>query len=116
MIAIPDKYPVPLYRDPNGKIRVSGTRVLLELVIHAYLRGETAEEIVDSYSTLKLSDVYVVLAYYITHQSEIDIYLRDADKRADQIQQQVEANYSPETRAFRTRLRTLAEARKTTTS
>ena len=62
MIAIPDDFPVPLRRDPNGKIRIGETRILLELVIHAYLRGESVEEIVDSYPTLKLSDVYAVLA------------------------------------------------------
>lgn len=107
MIAIPDEFPVPLYRDPNGKIRVTGTRVLLELVIHAYLRGDTVEEIVDSYPTLKLADVYAVLAYYLAHRTEVETYVQEADKRADQIQQQVEANYSPETLALRARLRAL---------
>lgn len=105
MIAIPNAFPVPLYRDPNGKIRVNGTRILLELVIHAYLRGETVEEIVDSYPTLKLADVYAVLAYYLTNREEMDTYLHEADQRAQEIQRETEANYSPETLALRARLR-----------
>ena len=111
MIAIPNDFPIPLHMDDNGKIRAGDTRVLLELVIHAYLRGETVEEIVDSYPSLKLSDVYAVLAYYLTHHTEVDTYVRDADKRADQIQQQVEASYSPETLALRARLRALRDTR-----
>ncbi len=113
MMTIPDVVPVPLYTDPNGKIRIGNTRVLLELVIHAYLQGETVEEIVDSYPTLKLSDVYAVLAYYLTHQSEVDTYVREADKRVDHIQREVEAAYSPETLALRARLRALREKRNT---
>src|ERR1044071_7594172 len=104
MIAIPDDFPVPLRRDSNGKIRIGETRILLELVIHAYLRGENVEEIVDSYPTLKLSDVYAVLAYYLTHRTEIDAYVREADQRADQIQHEIEAAYPPETLALRARL------------
>jgi uncharacterized protein (DUF433 family) len=111
MIAIPNNFPIPLYTDPNGKIRLGNTRVLLELVIHAYSRGETVEEIVDSYPTLKLSDVYAVLAYYLTHQTEVDDYVHEADKRAAQIQQEVEASYSPETLALRARLRALRDHR-----
>lgn len=110
MIAIPDDFPVPLRRDPNGKIRIGETRILLELVIHAYLRGESVEEIVDSYPTLKLSDVYAVLAYYLTHRTEIDAYVREADQRADQIQREIETAYSPETLALRTRLRALRDS------
>ena len=110
MIAIPDDFRVPLRRDSNGKIRIGETRILLELVIHAYLRGESVEEIVDSYPTLKLSDVYAVLAYYLTHRTEIDAYVRDADQRAEQIQREIEAAYPSETLALRARLRALRDS------
>lgn len=95
----------PLRRDEHGKIRVGDTRVLLELVIHAFDRGETPEEIVDSYSSLKLADVYAVIAYYLTHRVEINDYMRQAEKTAERIQHEVEAEYSSETLALRARLR-----------
>ena len=48
----------PLREDKTGAIRVGNSRVLLEMVIHAFQDGESPEEIVDNYSTLTLSDVY----------------------------------------------------------
>ncbi len=105
MIATPDPIVVPLWRDERGKIRIVGTRVLLELIIHAFEQGETAEEIIDSYPTLKLADLYAVLAYYLTHRAEVDAYVRQSDKAADRIQHEIEASYSPDTLDLRTRLR-----------
>lgn len=107
MIATPITLDVPLRTDEHGKIRVGETRVLLELVIHAFHQGETAEGIVDSYPTLALADVYGVLAYYLTHRAEVDAYVQQADVTAERIQREVETNYSPETLALRARLRTL---------
>jgi uncharacterized protein (DUF433 family) len=100
---------VPLRSDGYGKLRVGNTRVLLELVIYAFQQGETAEEIVDSYPTLKLADVYGVLAYYLTHRSEVDVYMHQAEANANRIQQETEANYTPETLALRARLRALRD-------
>jgi uncharacterized protein (DUF433 family) len=100
---------VPLRTDRYGKLRVGNTRVLLELVIHAFQQGDTAEEIVDSYPTLKLADVYGALAYYLTHRSEVDVYMHQAEANADRIQQETEANYTPETLALRARLRALRD-------
>jgi len=48
---------VPLWEDPPGVFRVGKTRVLLELVVHAFQRGESPESIVRTYRTLQLSDV-----------------------------------------------------------
>ena len=109
MIQTPIAIDVPLKTDQHGKIRVGNTRVLLELVIHAFNQGETAEEIVDSYSSVQLSDVYGVIAYYLTHRAEVDAYMKQADEAAERIQCEVEANYSPETQALRARLRALRE-------
>lgn len=107
MISSPNGDATPLWRDEHGKFRVVGTRVLLELVIHAYNQGEIPEEIVDSYPSLRLADVYAVIAYYLYHRVEIDAYVHQANEKADQIQRETEANYSPQTLALRARLREL---------
>jgi uncharacterized protein (DUF433 family) len=39
---------IPIYTDKDGRMRVSGTRVLLDFV-NAYQRGETPEHIVQMY-------------------------------------------------------------------
>jgi uncharacterized protein (DUF433 family) len=109
MIIMPDPMDVPLWTDEHGKIRVRGTRVLLELVIHAYQQGETAEGILDSYSTIKLADLYAILAYYLNHRAEVDAYVRQADEAAERIQREVEASYTPDTLALRARLRAIRD-------
>lgn len=112
MSATPIVMDVPLRTDKNGKIRIGQTRVLLELVIHAFHQGETAEGIVDSYPTLNLGDVYAVLAYYLTHRAEVDAYVQQSDANAERIQQEIEADYSSETLALRARLRALRDERR----
>lgn len=109
MIEMPTALEVPLKIEENGAIRVAGTRVLLEVVIHAFQHGETAESIVDSYPTLKLADVYAVIAYYLNHRAEVDAYLQQVEEKATQIQHEIEANYTPKTHALLNRLRALRD-------
>jgi uncharacterized protein (DUF433 family) len=112
MIANEPTMTIPLRTDKHGAIRVGDTRVLLELVIHAYYTGETPEGIVDSYPTLTTSDVYAVIAYYLSHREEIDIYVRQRDEQAERIIENIEASLTPEARALRTRLRAFQEQQK----
>ena len=56
---------IPLAMDAQGTYRVGGTRVTLDLVVRAFNRGATAEEIVQKYDNLRLPDVYQVIGYYL---------------------------------------------------
>ena len=51
MTLIIEPQPVPLRKDPDGTWRVGNTRVLLDLVIHAFNVGRTPEDIIQSYDT-----------------------------------------------------------------
>ena len=86
--------PVPLREWDDGTIRVGNTRVLLEIVVRAYLDGWSAEEIVAQFDSLELPDVYAVLAYYLRHRSEVDEYVRQAEQEAEQFWAQVDARHS----------------------
>ena len=66
---------IPLAKDANGVFRVGGSRVTLDAVVHAFERGATAEEIVQDFPTLRLSDVYQVIGYYLKHGPELVDYL-----------------------------------------
>jgi uncharacterized protein (DUF433 family) len=103
---------VPLRTDEHGAIRIGKTRVLLELIIHAYYMGETPEGIVDSYPSLTTAEVYAVIGYYLANREEIDAYVRERDQQADQILRDMEAKLTPEARALRTRLRAFQEQQK----
>jgi uncharacterized protein (DUF433 family) len=86
---------VPLREEPAGVFRVGKSRVLLELVIGAFQRGETPEAIVQSYDTLSLPDVYVVVGYYLANPEPIDEYLRQRDEAAADTRRKIEAAQPP---------------------
>jgi len=80
--------PVPLAPDTHGVIRVGGTRVTLDTVVAAFLRGATAEEIFQQYPSLTLADVYVVLGYYLRYQESVEHYLAQRQQVAAQVRQE----------------------------
>jgi uncharacterized protein (DUF433 family) len=86
---------VPLREDEYGAIRVGNTRVLLDLVIHAFREGASAEGIVESYDALNLADVYAVISYYLRHPEPIDAYLRRREQEAQVIRAKIEASQPP---------------------
>jgi hypothetical protein len=86
---------VPLWEEPLGVFRVGQSRVLLELVIRAFQRGESPEGIVRSYRTLKLADVYAVISRYLADPAPFDDYLRQCDEQAEAVSREIEAAQSP---------------------
>jgi uncharacterized protein (DUF433 family) len=82
---------LPLRIDPSGTIYVGDTRVMLELIILAYLDGSTAEEIADDYDTLDLGDIHTVLGYYLHHKDEVNAYMEERRQHADKVWAKIEA-------------------------
>jgi uncharacterized protein (DUF433 family) len=82
---------VPLWEDPPGVFRFGNSRVLLELVIGAFQRGEAPEGIVRSYRTLHLADVYAVISRYLANPAPFEEYLRDRDAEAERVRRELEA-------------------------
>lgn len=68
---------IPLALDAQGVYRVGGTRVSLDLVVRAFNRGATAEEIVQKYDSLRLPDIYQVIGYYLKHAGELAGYFEN---------------------------------------
>jgi uncharacterized protein (DUF433 family) len=91
MISTPSTLNVPLRTEDDGTIRVGQTRGLLEIVIRAFQWGETPEGIVQSFPTLKLDEVYAVIAYYLQNRSEVDDYVRRVEEEGERIRQEIEA-------------------------
>jgi uncharacterized protein (DUF433 family) len=83
---------VPLREDPPGVFRVGQSRVLLELVLRAFQRGDTPEAIMQSYDTLSLPDVYAVVSYYLANPAPFDEYLRQRDEAARETRRRIEAS------------------------
>ena len=85
----------PLAADAHGVVRVGNTRVTLETVVHTFLDGAAAEEIVLQYPSLRLADVYATITYYLQHKLQVDAYLRDREHLAGQVQERIETGHDP---------------------
>lgn len=59
----------------DGGYFVAGSRVSLDSIVYAFLRGESPEGIVDSFPSLELEQVYGAIAYYLAHRAGIDALL-----------------------------------------
>lgn len=81
----------PLVKDESGALRVGGSRVLLELVVRAFEEGATPEAIVQRYSTLSLADVYAVVAFYLRHRGDVQVYLADRERQAAEVGRRIDA-------------------------
>jgi uncharacterized protein (DUF433 family) len=86
---------VPLWEDPPGVFRVGNSRVLLELVLNAFKRGESPEGIVRSYRTLQLADVYAVISHYLANPAPFEEYLRQGDEKAAAVRLEIEVSQRP---------------------
>ena len=86
---------VPLTIGEDGVIRVGKTRVTLDTVVYAFQDGATAEEIASQYPSLDLSDVYLVIAYYLKHRAEVETYLQEREKIVEEVRQLNESRFNP---------------------
>jgi uncharacterized protein (DUF433 family) len=72
----------------EGAYRISGTRVSLDSIVYAFLRGAAPESIAQSYPALTLEEVYGAIAFYLAHQAEIDAYLQEGEREFEALRQQ----------------------------
>jgi uncharacterized protein (DUF433 family) len=106
MVALEETISVPLTVTEQGTIRIKGSRVSLDSIIHHFKLGATAEQIVQSFPSLSLGDIYSSIAYYLTHRQEIEEYLHQQEIEADALQEQLESNpeYQAEIAELRSRI------------
>ncbi len=81
---------VPLNQEADGTVRVTGSRVTLDTIVSAFKRGNTAEQIQDSFPSLTLSQIFGVIAWYIDHQDETEEYLKERQTDTEAIRQEIE--------------------------
>lgn len=73
---LPTVEPLPLEADAHGILRVTGTRVPLDNLIHEFLAGADPEEIASSYPTVPLATIYSLIGHYLANRAAVDEYLR----------------------------------------
>ncbi|MEK6299863.1 MAG: DUF433 domain-containing protein [Acidobacteriota bacterium] len=82
----------PLTQWEDGTIRITGSRVPIDTVIHHFRLGATAEEIGYKFSSLRLADIYGAIYYYLAHRKDVEEYLRQQEAAADAVQQRIESD------------------------
>lgn len=83
----------PLRRDEGGVLRVGASRVMVERVVYAFDAGASAEEIVASYPTLDLGDVYATITVILKNRAEVDAYMTENAGEAERSHRRWEAKY-----------------------
>jgi len=106
MISLETTQNVPLKVWEDGSIRLAGSRVTLDSIVFQYKSGVTVEQIADSFPPLKLSDIYAAIAYYLSHQLEVDDHIgkRIAEARTNRRKIKSNSDYQKQTSAIRERL------------
>lgn len=66
-----------LTRDNAGFIHVTGHRIGLQHLVHYYNEGYSPEALVSEYSTLSLSVVHRIIAFYLDNSEDVDRYVAE---------------------------------------
>ena len=78
----------------DGGYWVSGTRISLDSVVYAFVAGQTAEAIAQSFPLLSLEQVYGALTFYLANRERVDAYL-DAERRDFEAKRQAARQSDP---------------------
>ena len=103
MVTLEKTQAVPLTLDEDGTIRVTGSRVTVESIVHQFKSGATAEQIQEDFPSLQLGDIYSVIAYYLRQPQTVEQYLREQEQTAAHTRQTIESHQH--TSGLRERLR-----------
>lgn len=72
----------------GGGYFIAGTRVSLDSVVYAFLRGESAEGIADSWPALSLEQVFGALTFYLANRDSVDEYLSEGKREFQLLREQ----------------------------
>jgi uncharacterized protein (DUF433 family) len=84
---------IPLETNEQGVIRVSGTRVSLDSILHAYYEGATAEEIVLRFPTCTIENIYTIISWALNNPDFINHYLETQTVRLDQLENEIKQEF-----------------------
>ncbi len=77
----------------NNGYYILGTRVSLDCIVYAFLRGESPEGIVDSFPSLNLEQVYGAITFYLANQQAIDVYLEKEKGEFQRLREESRRNH-----------------------
>lgn len=85
-------------------IRIAGSRVGIETVLHDYQEGSSPEEMVLRYPTLSLEQVYATITYYLANREKVEVYLEQVRQQREEAFKEQQQKPNEFVRALRERL------------
>jgi uncharacterized protein (DUF433 family) len=99
-LEVSQNVPLTLWEDET--VRITGTRITLDVIINQFKLGATAEQISDSFPAASLKDIYGAIYYYLEHTDAVETYVREQQQAAVETRLWVESQ--PGHRGLRERL------------
>lgn len=81
----------PLHQDCRGVIRVIGSRITLDTLVHKFNAGDTPEDLHDGFPSLSLEQINGVIAWYLNHTAEADEYLAKGEAEAEELRKRIQS-------------------------
>jgi uncharacterized protein (DUF433 family) len=76
----------------DGGYFIEGTRVSLDSVVYAFLKGESPEGIAESFPVLGLEQIFGALTFYLANRDLVDGYLSDGRRAFEAMRQEARKN------------------------
>ena len=93
---------VPLTQWDDGTVRVIGSRVTLDTLVHRFQVGDTFKEIHEGFPSVSLEQINLIISWYLEHKAEVDEYLEIREAKAEKLRLEIQSQ--PEYKAFHERL------------
>src|SRR5262245_51822636 len=82
---------VPLMQTEDGTVRVIGTRINLDTLVNWFEQGDSPEDLHEGVPTLSLAQIKAVIAWYLDHRAEVQVYLDERYSEAEKMRQEIES-------------------------
>lgn len=69
----------------DGGYFIEDTRVSLDSVVHAFLRGESPEGIAESFPALQMEQIFGALTFYMANRDRLDQHLNEAGREFERL-------------------------------
>ncbi len=86
----------------DGGYYIAGSRISLDSIVHAFQDGESPEGILRSFPMAgPLVRIYGAITFYLENTEKVEAYLREQDRRWDDVAQLQAKSDSPLAKRFR---------------
>ena len=97
-----------LTEQAEGSVRLTGHRISLEHVVYFYNQGYAPEMLLGQFPSLSLALIHKIIAFYLGHQAEVDLYVSNRQSGVEEQRSAVPA--SPDLIELRRRVSQLSQS------